>query len=1231
MDNSTSSFGDRSSSNNKMATMIPHQGALCRIVEEDDNESTTSSAAMSSTVVYVIDVGLEDNDKTHELKFSAQDFDFVQKLFAILDTESKGTVDRDTVKEFVTLRCPVFNRRDDDLRRAASEAEDTASRDSQISNHKKNNSHILLNNNDPLKHESPTFDEVWQSVVESSKMPEMRLTNEDLMQVELGVESWMVFCRFVALAQYLEAKRRFSARHLQQTMRHRNSPRGSEVVVVDMPPPEAPAALSREQLAQYEQKSRTPLPLPELDLDHSLVAAHDSTRRRISSAVGSQPGRVKISLFGSSHATSYPMSSHSGSSSNVEFKLSYSKNPDDHCNENPTVVRRSMEDMKWLNDTFTSHNVLGGTLCGRILPPFPGSSGKNLPLHFQTEELLNTSIKNTTGGAIAAATAGVEIMKDVAKSIWNSSPGQPPTHQGIQKKKAPANKSKSKPSPSLRMTLPESYYNPNSPVGKARQVERYLNYLLEHPALSTSFPLNTILRASQSGLEAAKLSLEECLRLSKEVKDQTPQLVDGKTIIPFWGSTTGSQPSLSWVRTAAQAAMALKVHGMLETTGMQSASARLQHASLPSFSHPAGSNLDWVDEEQDDQAQSRTSGGDECLTAADRVNSFEQGVVTVQSELQGEIPTPNDDDGYDLLPLPIPAPERSILSVGSRAHVATSSVNSGGQAGAADRFHYGASSLRRRFPMDDEDDARSVFLGDISVDEHIDKLREVIGSVDNTLSRCLASSGGIGRARRDKLALHLDIVQGFDSWKGLKGKFIGQRPLLKGVSGIEQSNEVYEESDLALVDDVAWQTSLANSAVSAAEDVRSAVRAARTAENAKAAASTAAFTAQSACESGTFPSMEEARAAQTRASIAQSHAFHAAVVEHEAKAVKRRATLALAHDVKCWNVHRKQEMLQACISHARSQHEGTRRAVDAWSCLRDGFIGSPIMPTTQNRKAPVSGGHAVPLGSMKASRKSTKPKTKNTSGQAASSIINLDILGADPFTDLLDTPNLVGVASSFIPAPISGARETSTGADSAFSCIDSSEAAAAADESDNEVTATIYQDLDSTTSGRKAVIVAVDHNILTSQDHHQEPLSISAEAKTTISDLFDIKNDGGGTEILPFAEPITPLMVSAAPVEEITVFTSTANSSDEAELDNRDVVGVARNSSKSNSTGNIKSNSHSSNDDNEIMSASMQSLVDGLMSWGGQFEGEDVLALPTGMAASIAFEESDALPPPFHF
>jgi hypothetical protein len=97
--------------------------------------------------------------------------------------------------------------------------------------------------------------------------------------------------------------------------------------------------------------------------------------------------------------------------------------------------------------------------------------------------------------------------------------------------------------------------------------------------------------------------------------------------------------------------------------------------------------------------------------------------------------------------------------------------------------------------------------------------------------------------------------------------------------------------------------------------------------------------------------LDEARAAQTRASIAQSHAIHAAVVEHEAKTVKRRATLALANDVETWNIHRKKEMLKSCIAFARSQHEATRRGVDAWSTLRDGFIGAPMNPSFVERKS----------------------------------------------------------------------------------------------------------------------------------------------------------------------------------------------------------------------------------------------------------------------------------------
>jgi hypothetical protein len=284
------------------------------------------------------------------------------------------------------------------------------------------------------------------------------------------------------------------------------------------------------------------------------------------------------------------------------------------------------------------------------------------------------------------------------------------------------------------------------------------------------------------------------------LKAHTPQAVDGKSSLPFWShqssySEYGHHPNLSWVRTAAQAALALKVHGLLETTGLPSASARLQHASLPSFDN-AGRNVGWSDEES---AQAKAAPAE--LSADDNAESFEHGVVQVESELADNVTS--EDDGYDMLPLPIPAPERRILCAGSST--LTSNQADGGALlspsfrDQASRFHYG-NGQGDHIHSSDQSEVESAFLGDFSVDDNIDKLREVIGSVDNTLSRCLSAIALIGEAREERLGYHLELVQGFDSWEGLKGKFVSQRALLKGVSGLEQSKEVFEESDLEMID-----------------------------------------------------------------------------------------------------------------------------------------------------------------------------------------------------------------------------------------------------------------------------------------------------------------------------------------------------------------------------------------------------------------------------------------------
>lgn len=1057
--------------------ITPHRGALCRT-------EVISSKTSGLTYQYSIKILLESGD-THKLLFNRHDFEFMSHLFSILDTESRGLVGKSALREFVTLRCPVFWRRDEDLRKLGT----------------RNVSHYDT---------SPTFDEVWDAVWKCGKS--FNISDSDVEKIELGVEGWMVFCRFIVLAQYLEAKRRFSARHLQQTMRHRNSPRGSEVVVVDVPPPAPPIKLTPLRLAEHEKKGKLSLPLPELDLDHSLIFAHDALRNR--SLPSNSRGVVKVNLFGSKPKAVNILST----TSDVEFAVTYEANG---ILGEEIIVRRSYSDLKWLNQTFKSHRGLGGTLCGRILPPFPPSSSSSLATQFQPDDKTLQNAIDGTGAAVKAAAASVGMIKNVAKSIWGN---YGPTFGS--EKKVEQKQSNRKPIKKALTAISDKYYNPNSPTGKARHLERYLNYLLEHPALSTSFPLNTILKASQSGLEAAKLFLEDQAEIKHDIHSQ-PQLDDWRTTSTSFSDTSNDgvsslsrqHPNLLWVRTAAQAAMALQVHGLLETTGLPSVSARLQHASLPSF-HQSARNSGWVEEDDEGLTQESPSLSGEASTGEGAEN-FERGVVSVESE--------SDGDGYDLLPLPIPAPERRILCAGSVPQVSPDMliVNSqdDGFHMQEERFHYGVDGYRVNISQHCE--VESAFLGDFQVDDNIDKLREVIGSVDSTLSRCLSASGGIGTARRERLGLHLDLVQGFDSWEGLRGRFIAQRALLKGVTGLEQSKEISEESDLDIVDDVSWQSALASSAVMAAEDVRSTVRAARTAASAKAAADSAAFAAQSAC-GGDFPSIDEARAAQTRSSIAQSHAIHAAVVEHEANTAKRRAALALAHDVKCWNVHRKRELLRSCLSYAKSQHVAKRRAVDAWSCLRDGYLGSAAIPEAR-----------------------------------------------------LSTSDRLSGSESGFPEIISA---------SATSVLTSQQ-------SDEDPIAQVYSEIPSgveSAFGDPPKIKPVDHVVLSIPPVMTDEATTAPERK-----LGDVVPQTDIPESKLSDEPSKPLsaikeednlpIVDASQVLEVGVVEQQIP--DEAEIENP-------------------------------LTASMQSLVDGLMSWGGQYDSEDDLNLPVGMAASIVLEES---------
>ena len=350
---------------------------------------------------------------------------------------------------------------------------------------------------------------------------------------------------------------------------------------------------------------------------------------------------------------------------------------------------------------------------------------------------------------------------------------------------------------------------------------------------------------------------------------------------------------------------------------------------------------------------------------------------------------------------------------------------------------------------------------------------------------------------------------------------------------------LYGKSDLILLCiDISWQTALAHSAVSAAEDVRSTVRAARTACNAKLAAVNAAYMARDVCENGKFANIDEARAAQTRSSIAQSHAIHAAVIQHEAKTVKRRATLALAHDVKCWNAHRKREVLKICLAHAKSQHEATRRAVDAWSCLRDGFVGSAIIPSTQ----------------------AWRPTKKKP--------VLLD-----------DQP---------------------------------------------EVNATIFGNSERGSEGHNSII-AVEHKSLKLPTEFQS--SNTSNNSIGTDEISHTYNEPDPIVSLAVASPITEVDDTPTSLnEEVFAIQSTNPQTIEVKEDSfgsddeqtsNDCLAQAIMMSKS------SSEESSEKESNVALTSSMQSLVDGLMNWGG-IDVEDDFTLPTGMAASIALEESAA-------
>ena len=140
-------------------------------------------------------------------------------------------------------------------------------------------------------------------------------------------------------------------------------------------------------------------------------------------------------------------------------------------------------------------------MSGRILPPFPSHIG-NKYTDYQDKYMSPHSGFHRKGGnatvpAMAVATASVGMISSVAKSaksflgeyLSSSTFSQ---GQTVGTKNIPHTKCSIDTDVCYALQRGGSLFS--SDLSKANQIERYLNFLLEHPFLSTSFPLNIILK-----------------------------------------------------------------------------------------------------------------------------------------------------------------------------------------------------------------------------------------------------------------------------------------------------------------------------------------------------------------------------------------------------------------------------------------------------------------------------------------------------------------------------------------------------------------------------------------------------------------------------------------------------------------------------------------------------------------------------------------------------------------
>lgn len=642
--------------------------------------------------------------------------------------------------------------------------------------------------------------------------------------------------------------------------------------------------------------------------------------------------------------------------------------------------------------------------------------------------------------------------------------------------------------------------------------------------------------------------------ISQEVERNEKNLSLASSLLQYLPSPSNSK-NLEWVRSAAQTALVLKVHGLLETAGYQSTSTTLQHASLPQFA----SNNDH---------EGMDSGVASGKANTDAEDYDDKDCI---SELGNE-----SNDGFDVLPHPLPLPERSALCAGSvypsqlAGTVSETRSYSTYTYSMQDRDHYGTT--------------RRTSLGDIEVERDIERLRELLRRVDRCFGSCCNALIAINEHRRSKEEIHVNILRSIDNWQGMRGKILSQRSLLNGVACLEKANRAandsytnfgegklenivfyltIEEYCLTLREylDMMWSALLASSAYSASKDVCRAVKVAQTASRAKQTADTAVQNSIKA-EKETCATDEEAKVLNERASSAKMQALHACILDQKASLAKGRSVISLANDIKYWNAHRKRELLKACLNVVKEQKCSAEQNIDAWSQLKGGLLNS----------------HKI-FGSSHASEE----ELCSNVGIESERIVISELV-EDQFDDFDDFSS----ANIELGGSVYEENRNITG---------------------NPIESCTMEGF----AVQKDLMNDVQLDYFTPSPSHNGDLILDASSLLSSAD----GEERARKQSLPTHEIINDERVNfSGDFEDTRFFTNSF--SQHSETSNRDIEVD-------------KSDINSHEEDkkvNEGMTESMQSLVDGLLTWGSNWEAEEELglALPSrGMAASLALEESGIL------